>query len=77
MQHVGDTVIYSEDPSGISLMYLEDDSGRHVQPNHDTSEPIVIYDSAWDQGLASKELRRRYPKTRQEAEYPIVVYEGK
>ena len=42
MQHVGDTVIYSEDPSDISLMYLEDDSGRHLQPNHDTSEPIII-----------------------------------
>ena len=61
--HVGDTAIYSEDPSGTSLIYLEDDSGRHLTANHDTSEPIVIYDSAWDQEPASKKLRRRYLKT--------------
>ena len=64
MQHVGDTVIYSEDPSGTSLIYLEDDSWRRVTTNHDTSEPIVIYDSAWDQELTSKELRKRHSKTR-------------
>ena len=77
MQHVGDTVIYSEDPSGTSLIYLEDDSGRRVTTNHDTLEPIVIYDSTWDQELTSKELRRRHPKTRQEAEYPIVEYDSR
>ena len=75
--HVGDTVIYSEDPSGTSLIYLEDDSGRHSTANQDTSEPIVIYDSTWYQEPASKELRRRYPKTRQEAEYPIVKYDSR
>ena len=77
MQHVGDTVIYSEDPSGTSLIYLEDDSGRRVTTNHDTSEPIVIYDSALDQELTSKELRKRHSKTRQEAEYPIVKYDSR
>ena len=29
--YLGDTVIYSEDPTGRSLTYMEDDSGRHHQ----------------------------------------------
>ena len=75
--HVGDAVIYSEDPSGTSLTYLEDDSGRHSKASQDTSEPMIIYDSTWYQEEASREPRRGYPRARQETEDPIITYDGR
>ena len=41
--YVGDTVIYSEDPTGTSLTYLEDNSGRHSKASQEPSEPMIIY----------------------------------
>ena len=75
--HVGDAVIYSEDPSGTSLTYLEDDSGRHSKASQDTSKPMIIYDSTWYQEAASREPRRGYPRARQETEDPIIMYDGR
>ena len=62
--HVGDAVIYSEDPSGTSLTYLEDDSGRHSKASQDTSEPMIKYDSTWYQKAASREPWRGYQRAR-------------
>ena len=74
--HVGDTVIYSEDPSGTSLTNLEDDSGRHSTASQDTSEPIVIYYSAWYQETGNRnqgeDIRKHDRKRRIPSSYMIV-----
>ena len=75
--YVGEAVIYSEDPTGTSLTYLENDSGRHSKASQEPSEPMIIYNSTWYQEAASMEPRRGYLRARQESEDPIIIYDSR
>ena len=72
-------MIYSEDPTGRSLTYIKDDSGRLSKVSQESSEPMIIYDSKWYQKArqASTEPRRGYPRVQQESEDPIIIYDSR
>ena len=78
--YLGDTVIYSEDPTGRSLTYMEDMMPHYVKTEDDSRwypkvrqpkfrqesmEPMIIYDS------------RCYPKVRQESMEPRITYDSR
>ena len=73
--YLNDIVIYSEDPTGRSLTYMEDTMPHYVKTEDDrrwypkiwqeSTEPMIIYDSRW------------YLKVWQESTEPRITYDSR